>query len=143
MAYRAGMRLRFLILFCLAMPLTLAAQEAEPHPIDQKLAAAIDENPSTAGMIQAISEATEAWDAEMNRAYGALASRMFPNEFASLKEAQKAWIAYRDAQIDSIGKYYANMDGSMWRPVAANAVMELTRQRALFLQDMERLLDER
>lgn len=137
------MQRRLLILLLLAMPLTLSAQPAEPHPIDRDLAAAIDENPSTAGMIQAIAAATEAWDAEMNRAYQALESRMFPKEFASLKEAQKAWIAYRDAQITSIQRFYTNMEGTMWRPVAANAVMELTRQRALFLQDMERLLDER
>jgi uncharacterized protein YecT (DUF1311 family) len=105
--------------------------------------AAMDKDPSTAGMIQAISAANVQWNKRMNSSYNSLKKRMEPEEWQSLVSAQKAWITYRNLQIASIESTYSKMEGSMWRPVSASRVMEITRQRALFLEALLENVSER
>ena len=53
----------------------------------------------------------------------------------ALRDAQRAWIAYRDAEC---GLAYARwQDGSMRVIVAANCLMTMTAQRAIELRDMK------
>lgn len=127
-------------LVVLAMPLHA---EEEKHPIDQAMESAIDKDSSTAGMVQAISKANKQWDAEMNDLYQDLKRKMAPEEWAALVAAQKAWIVFRDAQIKSIVETYGHMQGTMYIPMSASAVMELTKDRALFLKSLKEMISER
>ena len=68
---------------------------------------------------------------------------MKPAEWQALVEAQRAWIAFRDAQLKALDAFYANMEGTMFVPVAAHDALELTRERALYLLAMADLLAER
>jgi uncharacterized protein YecT (DUF1311 family) len=57
--------------------------------------------------------------------------------------AQKAWLSFRDKEIELIGvsmdeKYTGG--GSMWSNVAAIKIYELTKQRALDLYDHWQIL---
>ena len=63
--------------------------------------------------------------------------------WAALVAAQKAWIVYRDAQKKSIVETYGHMDGTMYIPMSASAVMEITKDRALFLKSLKELISER
>ena len=103
----------------------------------------MDRDPSTAGMIEAIADATARWDKRMNSAYNSLRKRMEPDEWKSLVSAQKAWLNYRDLQTASIEDTYSRMDGTMWRPVSASRVMEITKERALFLEALLDNISER
>jgi len=105
--------------------------------------AAMEKDPSTAGMIQAVSDAEVQWDKRMNSNYNSLRKAMEPDEWKSLVSAQKAWINYRDLQIASIEATYSKMEGSMWRPVSASRVMEITKERALFLEALLDNISER
>lgn len=129
-----------LALFLLAMPLHA---DEEKHPIDQSMEAAIDKDSSTAGMVQAISKANKQWDAEMNDLYQDLKKSMKPEEWSALVTAQKAWIVYRDAQTKSIVETYGQMQGTVYIPMSASAVMELTKDRALFLKSLKEMISER
>jgi uncharacterized protein YecT (DUF1311 family) len=115
----------------------------EKNPIDQRMEAAMEKDSSTAGMVQAVSKAAKEWDKEMNDLYQDLKKSMKTDEWADLVTAQKAWIAYRDAQTKSIVETYGHMDGTMYIPMSASDVMELTKDRALFLKSLKELISER
>jgi len=130
-------------LICLwVMPLSIFSQ-VEKDPIDLEMDAAMEENGSTAGMVEAITKAQEKWEAKLNAKYKSLKQKMPPDEFAALQQAQRAWIAYRDKQIESYAITYGRMDGTMWIPAHAGAVMRLTKERAQELENILGLLDER
>jgi uncharacterized protein YecT (DUF1311 family) len=112
-------------------------------PIDIAMNAAMERNGSTAGMCEAIAEANEKWEARLNAVYAKLKKQMPPEEFAALQQAQRAWIAYRDLQIKSYEATYSRMDGTMWIPCSASAVMNLTKQRVQELEGILNLLSER
>lgn len=136
------MKIALLTTALLAIAMPLHADE-EKHPIDVVMEAAIDKDSSTVGMVQAVSKANKQWDAEMNDLYQDLKRKMAPEEWAALVAAQKAWIVFRDAQIKSIVETYGHMQGTMYIPMSASAIMELTKSRALFLQSLKETISER
>jgi uncharacterized protein YecT (DUF1311 family) len=129
----------FLFYSCFA----IAQNTAKKDPIDRAMEAAMEKDPSTAGMVRAISDATVQWDKKMNSIYKSLGKNMEADEWSSLVLAQKAWINYRDLQITSIESTYSKMEGTMWVPVSASRVMEITKERALFLESLLENISER
>jgi uncharacterized protein YecT (DUF1311 family) len=125
-----------------AISLPLSAQE-EKDPIDLEMDAAMEQAVSTADMVAAITAAHEKWEAKLNATYKALKQQMPAEEFAALQQAQRAWITYRDKQVESYGITYGNMEGTMWIPMHAGAVMRITKQRAQDLENILGLLGER
>jgi uncharacterized protein YecT (DUF1311 family) len=115
----------------------------DDHPIDKWLARAIEKDSTTAGMIRATDTAQQKWDQEMNRVYRKLMKRLNPEQRAALLKAQKAWIQYRDADLDAIGKIYIiPQGGTMYSVLAASEAMNRTKQRALELQDYEQVVED-
>jgi uncharacterized protein YecT (DUF1311 family) len=133
----------FLFMLLLASFNGLADEASRKDPIDDHMRSAINRDPSTAGMVRAYSDANVQWDKRMNSAYRSLKKQMNPDEWQSLVAAQKAWVAYRDAQVKSLELTYSRMDGSMWVPVSAASVLTITRDRALFLESLVETLSER
>lgn len=128
--------------FVIAAALPLHALE-EKDPIDLRMDAALEQAVSTADMVDAISAAHEEWEAKLNATYQELRQQMPPDEFAALQQAQRAWITFRDKQIESYSATYSAMNGTMWIPIHAGAVMRLTKERALDLENMLGLMAER
>ena len=143
MLSRAIMRLFFLPVLILMVAFSFAYEQEKKDPIEARLDSAMQVNPSTAGMLDAIAVASREWDERMNENYGKLKKRMAPDEWTAFVKAQKAWVAYRDVQIESLGITYAQMEGTMWLPARAHAEMDLTKQRSQFLQKTLELLSER
>ena len=137
------MKLFFLPVLILMMAFSFAYEQEKKDPIEARMDAAMHDNPSTAGMLDAISVAKREWDERMNEDYAKLKKLMPPDEWSAFIKAQKAWIAYRDVQIESLGITYAKMQGTMWLPARAHAEMDLTKQRSQFLQKTLELLTER
>jgi uncharacterized protein YecT (DUF1311 family) len=117
--------------------------KAKQDPIDRAMEAAMETDPSTAGMIQAIADASLRWDKQMHSTYNSLRKTMEPDEWKSLVSAQKAWLNYPDLQTASIEDTYSRMDGTMWRPISASRVMDITKERALFLEALLENISER
>lgn len=78
-----------------------------------------------------------AWDTVLNREYkGARnAYGADPTAAASLRDAQRAWIAWRDAECTFQHDRYGG--GSMRTIAAANCRMSMTAQRALELRALQ------
>jgi uncharacterized protein YecT (DUF1311 family) len=131
----------FLPLF-LASILLLQAQDRK-DPIDLAMDAAMEQNGSTAGMVDAITAANQQWEAKLNTVYKDLRRHMPPEEFSALQQAQRAWLTYREKQLQSYDSTYSKMDGTMWIPIHQSAIMEVTKQRAQELEHILSLLRER
>ncbi len=113
-------------------------EEGEEHPIDIDLAACldIDSNMSTLGMISCIQAAEDAWDGELNLIYRELMGTLDSSGQEGLRKAQRAWVAWRDAEFELNGiVYYENLDGTMYHIFAADREMQIVRARTLELRD--------
>jgi hypothetical protein len=77
--------------------------EVPNHPIDHAVRLIGEKHDgSTSGLIDALCLGTEAWNAELNRIYNALGgAKNIP-----LRDAQRAWIQYRDAQVKFLQHSY-------------------------------------
>jgi uncharacterized protein YecT (DUF1311 family) len=113
------------------------------------------EGQTTVGMMECYMAETAAWDAELNAVYGsllALAEAMaeaYPPEGeaaagdpaagghpALLRDAQRAWIAFRDADCAEAAGYWG--DGTMRLVAGAECMMERTAGRTLELLEKRR-----
>lgn len=115
--------------------------ETAPQCLGQAAGACIDAgNDTTLGSSTCIQSETAAWDAILNREYKAVRSALQAQDLAlvdMLQAAQRAWIAYRDAEC---GLEYGRWgDGSIRTIVGANCMMLETAERAIELRDKKGL----
>lgn len=103
------------------------------HPIGYAVGRYIAEkDSSTAGMRRATHLGTKAWDAELNRIYKALGGA----KNKPLRDAQRAWMAYRDAQVNYLQQNYTKKQGTIWPLICAGHVLEITKRQAILLQQV-------
>ncbi|SPH17315.1 hypothetical protein DEA8626_00833 [Defluviimonas aquaemixtae] len=91
---------------------------------------------TTLGITACIQAETQVWDEILNREYretrGHISSQ--PGLADQLLAAQRAWIAFRDAECGLA--YSLWLDGSMRTIAAANCLLDLTARRSFELRDM-------
>lgn len=69
------------------------------HPIDAQFEREIAQSGGvTADMRDAQGKAHESWDKELNRVYGELMSQLSAEEKVLLRDAQRAWLSFRDSE---------------------------------------------
>ena len=66
----------------------------EKHPIDIAVAACLEKNGATTGMVDCYGEAEGRWDRELNRAYRALLAPLDNQSKTKVQEAQRAWLSF-------------------------------------------------
>ena len=109
---------------------------AEDDPIDTKLDACLGDEMSTQGMVECYGAAYEAWDAALNDAYGALMKTLTAEEAGKLRDAQRAWIAFRDAESNFLASLMTPDRGTIMR-ITTNAMMtDLVKQRTQALRSL-------
>jgi uncharacterized protein YecT (DUF1311 family) len=133
---------RLPILLLLVVPLSVSGQRAEIHPIDERLDACTDKDPSTAGMLKCIGDAYKSWDRELNKNYAALLKGLNAEGKQALKTAQLQWISYRDREFRLIESIYSRLQGTMYLPMHSTRNMEIVKQRALDLAEYVNLAAE-
>jgi uncharacterized protein YecT (DUF1311 family) len=74
----------------------------------------------------------KAWDMELNRSYQALGGA----KNLELRAAQRAWLAFRDAQIQYMQSHY-NRSGSIWGTVYISRIVDLTRSQTNRLKSLK------
>lgn len=92
---------------------------------------------TTIGISECIQAETQVWDQILNDEYQVARAHLASlNEglSVSLRDAQRAWIAFRDAECELT---YARWQGGSIRSIAyANCVLVMTAERALQLRSM-------
>ena len=131
-----------LILITFLPTFSFSEESTSKHRIDVWLEQNISKDPSTAGMRAAINQAREMWDAEMNKVYNRLMARLSPEQQNALRESQRAWLTFRDAEGKAISSIIASKDGTMWQLSATDEGMQLIRSRVLRLLTYEQYLNE-
>lgn len=134
------------MLLCLAVgwSSTAQAQESPPeHPINRALSVCLDKDYTTVGMIDCASTAYESWDDELNKQYRALLVKLSPADAAKLKDSQRKWLAFRDAEVSLIDSIYAKLEGTMWLPTIVMDKSTIIEERTLQLQSLNAKADER
>lgn len=94
----------------------------------------MDKASSTVAMSSCIQAETQLQDQRLNRVYKQLATKLDAGQQKSLRDVQRQWIAYRDANckfhVQASGGTMAQLEGGM-------CVLDMTRERAA---ELERVL---
>ena len=114
--------------------LCFGSAQAQPPSKPTRPTSALDlclakpEGHSTYGMVECLGVEIQAQDARLNRAYQAALARLErPRQKAALQKAQRAWMAFRDADCAS----YLDEDwGTMARVESQQCVLDRTDERA-------------
>ena len=95
----------FIVMFNVVQVANVCFAEKE-HPIDKFQEECTNRDSTTLGMAECLVEATKKWDAEMNKYYNLLMGLLKEDEKKRLKESQRAWIKFRDAEGEVIKHLY-------------------------------------
>lgn len=102
----------------------------KPHPIDVEAGKRMETAMTTVDIRDAQGQAYQAWDKELNRIYRELMRGLDKDSAAKLKKAQKAWIAFRDSEVDWLWSKAIYGDAGTSGPVnVSGADTEMVRQR--------------
>jgi uncharacterized protein YecT (DUF1311 family) len=88
---------------------------------------------TTLGMKECISAEEKKQDARLNKAYSAAMKSLTPKRQKELKDVQRAWIKYRDAECTFL---YDPDGGTLAGVVSADCFMQKTAQRATELESL-------
>ncbi len=105
-----------------------AAQQAEPGWYDNDFQSCALMN--TADLVQCVGRLAAAWDRRLNLAYQDHMAGLPEAQRTRLRDAQRLWIRYRDANC----AFYANGEGSISRVQAAECMRIMTAQRTRELE---------
>jgi uncharacterized protein YecT (DUF1311 family) len=100
---------------------------------DSVARAQCDEAKTTLQINECFAKELRKADAEVNRVYRLTVKKLQPDDAAFLRKAQRAWLAYRDAQCEA---EHALWGGGTGGPAARmSCSLELTRKRAAEIQN--------
>lgn len=89
---------------------------------------------STQAMSACVDAETAQWDGFLNAEYKARMATITQDQKAALQTAQRAWIAYRDADCGL--QYQMFSDGSIGTNILSGCRLGYTSARALMLRDL-------
>lgn len=122
-----------LLLNCLLSATLLVSTIAYGEESQQSHEACMENAVSTADMVACISEEFEREDQRLNDNYQELRNQLSDSRQEQLLTAQRAWIAYKDANCD----FYADPEGGTLARVSANScVLTETTDRADELESL-------
>lgn len=110
------------------------AEDANVDLIEQQLEKCIDKDSTTAGMTNCQEVANENWDRELNRVYAELMKKLPSDSQESLKNAQNAWLKFRDSEFFLIDKIYGQLQGTMYIPMRVADRTQIVKDRVIALR---------
>lgn len=100
------------------------------HPIDAQFEKDMEQSDGvTANMRDAQGKAYAGWDRELNREYGELMALLSSEEKAALRTAQRAWLAFRDAEINFFWSEGISGGGTLQPIIISDQAMALLKAR--------------
>jgi uncharacterized protein YecT (DUF1311 family) len=100
------------------------------HPILLKGEECREKNQTTMGIQYCYQIEREEWDKELNKIYKKLLDEIqTPNTKEALKNAQRAWMAFRDQELEFLRHYYREREGTIWSIVAGRIIVNIVKDR--------------
>lgn len=84
---------------------------------------------TTADMVVCADQEYQRLDQELNRVYAALLAEMTPAQAQSLRDAQRRWLSFRDAEFNAINGVYDAQDGTIYRVLRLGQRNQVVRHR--------------
>jgi uncharacterized protein YecT (DUF1311 family) len=85
---------------------------------------------NTVAIVDCVNAKTKTWDERLNKAYKDLPQRLDAGQLGPLKEAQRLWVKFRDANCS----FYGSGEGTIRQIQAAECMRSMTKDRALELE---------
>lgn len=117
-----------------AKPHTFFDDGPGKHPVESKVDALLANPRCTLDETSGARMAAQLWDDELNRVYRELRSKLDASDANALQDAQRRWIAWRDAEFGFTGSMYFRQPGSIFQPMSEHHKMNIVRSRAFDLQ---------
>ncbi len=130
---RRGTFLGAVIVMLLFAALPLRAQQAlSGEAVDKRYDDCLNNAMTTMAQYQCISAAYNDWDRILNANYQAAMARLSPADQALLRDAQRKWLAYRDADRNFRGGAWATAPdvGTMLGVILADTDLQILKARA-------------
>lgn len=123
-----------LIMTVLLLSLSTTAHSKELRKdIDDKLAKCKVSAVSTMETTDCYDTAIDSWEAELNKQYKLLLQDQPKEIQANLRNAQRAWVKYKESYISAMRDFYSQERGSIWGIVMSESKMNVTRDKAIDL----------
>jgi uncharacterized protein YecT (DUF1311 family) len=119
------------ILVALALVVAAPLLRAETAPAEGAPEENCNDAKSTTEIVQCLATQTAIWDRRLNTAYQKLLSTLPPRRRDRLRNAQRLWVQFRDANC----AYFASGQGSIVRIEAGQCMLRLTAARAQELEE--------
>jgi uncharacterized protein YecT (DUF1311 family) len=110
-------------LACLTLPATAEMFGPDYPPCGDQ--------PNTIAIVECVEEKTRVWDERLNKAFKELPQRIDAGQISQLKDAQRLWIKFRDANCG----FYGTQEGTIRQIQAAECRRSMTKDRALELEN--------
>jgi len=91
-------------------------------------------NQTTLGMVECTKRETAWWDGWLNSNYTALKENLSPELFSQLRDAQRAWISYRDTSCGFQYSYWK--EGTIRHIIFTGCMLHRTGARAIELAEV-------
>jgi len=114
------------------------AEVAAADPIDAAMRACLAraDRSSTAGQVQCMDEARNAWRAAADAALGRVIAKLPPAQQKRWQLSQKTWASWRDIEDAMLAAAFATTSGSSYQLYAADMRLQPVRDRALALRSV-------
>ncbi len=107
----------------------MAETAPDPNEIDKTLQSCLDTAPTDPAQIVCMETAASAWDKILNANYKAASARLDDNNRALLKDAQRKWLHYRDADQAFRDSDWSFGDAFDMKVFLAEAGMQIVKAR--------------
>ncbi len=88
------------------------------------------DRPNTIAIVECVEAKSKVWDNRLNCVYKKVPQRLDARQLGSLKEAQRLWLEYRDANCTFCG----SQEGTIRQVQAAESLRSMTEDWALELE---------
>ena len=121
--------------FFLVAAINCRAQTAKEDRIDAEYHKCLLKDTSYATLCNCSFEAFGKWDKEMDKTYKKLLNTLKKDkDKTALKQSQKAWLAYKDAEFNNYNNMF-NQPGNKWSILRQDGRVEIVRARTLQLRN--------
>lgn len=105
------------------------------HEIDKWTMQALKNTDSvTFNIIEVYKVSYNKWDSALNQAYNLLISRLSDNNSNLLRDSQRKWLQYRDAEFEFMKNHILQYEGTISRLIVYHKMNEFVRGRVLELE---------
>lgn len=108
-------------------------------PLDREFAECFFGDATTSVQVECATRAGEAWDARLDSNHSSLRAGLPVDDRDVLRDAQRRWIEFRDAEFEALDAIHRTKQGTMYYPLRVQARHEVVQVRAMQLDAYQRL----